>query len=122
MKISKKNKLKTYLIVTATLISLNGFCPPVNSQSSLVPVNDNRNQTEEKKTQAHKFNEISILDQILLGCLPILIGMGSMALFTFLLNFLNQYNINRFINRLFWFSCVNFCYELKQANSLSRRC
>jgi hypothetical protein len=98
MKISKKNKLKTYLIVTATLISLNGFCPPVNSQSSLVPVNDNRNQTEEKKTQAHKFNEISILDQILLGCLPILIGMGSMALFTFLLNFLNQYNINRFIN------------------------
>jgi hypothetical protein len=23
---------------------------------------------------------------------------------------------------LFWFSCVNFCYELKQANSLSRRC
>jgi hypothetical protein len=24
--------------------------------------------------------------------------------------------------RLFWFSCVNFCYELKQANSLSRRC
>ncbi|MCA2702552.1 MAG: DUF433 domain-containing protein [Microcystis sp. M179S2] len=25
-------------------------------------------------------------------------------------------------DRLFWFSCVNFCYELKQANSLSRRC
>ncbi|WNF15330.1 hypothetical protein [Microcystis aeruginosa] len=25
-------------------------------------------------------------------------------------------------NWLFWFSCVNFCYELKQANSLSRRC
>ena len=23
---------------------------------------------------------------------------------------------------LFWFSCVNFCYKLKQANSLSRRC
>lgn len=98
MKISKKNKLKTCLILTASLILLNGFCLPGNSQSSLVPVNDNRNQIEEKKTQADKFNEISILDQILLGCLPILIGMGSMALFTFLLTFLNQYNINRFIN------------------------
>ncbi len=26
------------------------------------------------------------------------------------------------LDGLFWFSCVNFCYELKQANSLSRRC
>jgi hypothetical protein len=98
MKTSRKINLKDSLILMIGLISLNGFCPPVNSQPSPVPINENRSQTERQKSQADDFNEISILDQILLGCLPILIGMGSMALFTFLLTFLNQYSINCLIN------------------------
>ena len=44
------------------------------------------------------FDEISLLEQILIGIIPILIGMSSMALFTFLLTFLNQYSINRLVN------------------------
>ena len=98
MKTRRKINLKHSLVLMIGLISLNGFCTAVNSQTSPKPVNENISQTERQNFQSHNFNELSILDMILLGCIPILIGMGSMALFTFLLTFLNQYSINRLIN------------------------
>ena len=104
---SKKTKtiqqiiLQKTIIIIATIISLNGFYISANSQENSGFINKNISTTTlqaNKKIFSKYFNEASFLEQILIGIIPILIGMGSMALFTFLLTFLHQYSINRLIN------------------------
>ena len=93
--------LRKTIIIIVTIISLNGFSISANCQENLRSINKNQSPTTSQKNTnifSKDFNEISFLEQILIGIIPILIGMGSMALFTFLLTFLNQYSINRLIN------------------------
>ena len=93
--------LRKTTIIIATIISLNGFSISASSQENSGSINKNPSTTNSQTNKnifSKDFNETSFLEQILIGIIPILIGMGSMALFTFLLTFLDQYSINRLVN------------------------
>lgn len=93
--------LKKTIIIIATIISLNGLCISVNSQENSNSINQNTNANTSQTNKnifSKDFNETSLLEQILIGTIPILVGMSSMALFTFLLTFLHQYSISRIVN------------------------
>ena len=109
------------IIIIATIISLSGFCIPANSQENSVSVKEKQsNVTQSKNLFSKDFNETSFLEQILIGIIPILIGMGSMALFTFLLTFLSQYSINRLVNLQKSLQDVTSSLEKKKSSQYSR--
>ncbi len=86
------------LIILASIISFNGFCISANPQEASVSINENESYITPQKLTSKNLNEISFLKQILIACIPILIGMGAMTLFTFLLTFIKHYSINRLVN------------------------
>ena len=93
--------LRKTIIIIATIVSLNGLCISANSQENSGNINKNTSATTSQTTKnifSKDFNETSFLEQILIGTIPILVGMSSMALFTFLLTFLHQYSISRIVN------------------------
>ena len=98
MKGNKKNLRGTSLFVIG-LVALSGFWLSVNSQPVPLPtIKVDSLQIEKQNSQVNNFKQISILDQILLGCIPIFMGMSSMALFTLLQVFLRQYSIKYLVN------------------------
>ena len=102
-KIKKKQQiiLRKTIIIIATIIFLNGFPIPANCQENSNSINKTQIiniSLNNKNILLKNFNETRLLKRILIGIIPILIGMSSMTLFTFLLTFLNQYSINRLVN------------------------